>query len=278
MIFVNLTMISFSDISADKNHVSSRLSHTNIQALNNLLRSEIFVSEDRQLQAALLILEYEPLSRIFQDVGQAIRAGSSRLAMINVSKPGFLAWRDLPQVTWPILQNPPPVALPLPQALPDAAAIPTEEVASSRLSLEEEIDKFHFEEEKSLKAPLINISDAEGELDRNFGIHIPNLIIVRPNNLDEEEDSIAVNKGDKSLRELMAARGKESMSKATLKSQVPPPPPQIPIDLGLKPNLDLKKKRPVETLEKGEVGPQKGTKQQKEVLDTRDRRSQFVDS
>ena len=89
---------------------------------------------------------------------------------------------------------------------------------------------------------------------------------------------MALNKGNKSLRELMAARGKESMSKATLKSQVPPPPPQIPIDLGLKPNLDLKKKRPVETLEKGDVGPQKGTKQQKVVPDTRDRRSQFVDS
>ena len=219
MIFVNLTMISFSDISANKNHVSSRLSHTNIQALNNLLRSKIFVSKDGQLRAALLILDYEPLSRIFQDVGQAIRAGSSR------SKPGFLARRDLPQVTWPILRNPPPVALPLPQALPDAAAIPAEEVASSRLSLEEEIDKFHFEEEKSLKAPLINISDADGELDRNFGIHIPNLIIIRPNDSDEEEDSMAVNKGNKSLRELMAVRGKESMSKATLKSQVPLPPP-----------------------------------------------------
>ena len=98
MIFVNLTMISFSDISANKNHVSSRLSHTNIQALNNLLRSEIFVSEDGQLRAARLILDYEPLSRIFQDVGQTIRAGSSRLAMINISKPGFLARRDFPQL------------------------------------------------------------------------------------------------------------------------------------------------------------------------------------
>jgi len=31
-------------------------------------------------------------------------------------------------------------------------------------------------------------------------------------------------------------------------------------------------------LEEGEVGPRKGTKQQKVVLDTRDRRSQSVDS
>ena len=115
------------------------------------------------------------------------------------------------------------------------------EVASSRLSLEEEINKFHFEEEKSLKAPLINISDAEGESDRNSGIHTPNLVTARPDDLNKEEGSTTLNKGNKSLRELMAVRGKESTSKATPKSQVPLPPPQIPTDLGLKPNLDLKK-------------------------------------
>ena len=91
MIFVDLTMISFSNISADKNHVVPRLSHINVQAFNYLLRSEIFVSKDGQLQAAPLIWDYEPLSRIFQDVDQAIRVGSSRLAQIDVSKPGFLA-------------------------------------------------------------------------------------------------------------------------------------------------------------------------------------------
>ena len=48
MIFVNLTMI-FLDTFADKDHVSPKLSHTNVQALNYLLRSEIFVSEDGQL-------------------------------------------------------------------------------------------------------------------------------------------------------------------------------------------------------------------------------------
>ena len=76
----------------------------------------------------------------------------------------------------------------------------------------------------------------------------------------------------------MATRGKESTSKATPKSQVPPPHPQIPTDLGLKPNPDLKKKRLVEMFEEGEVGPRKGTKQQKVVPDTRDKRSQSVDS
>ena len=84
---------------------------------------------------------------------------------------------------------------------------------------------------------------------------------------------MALNKGNKSLRELMATRGKESTSKVAPKSKVPPPPPQIPTDLGLKPNPYLKKKRPLEMLEEGRVGPRKGTKQQKVILDARDRRS-----
>ena len=111
MIFVNLTMISFLDIFAYKDHVSLKLSHTNIQALNYLLRSEIFVSGDGQLRAAPLILDYEPLSHTFQDVGQAIIAGSSRLARIDVFKLGFLARRDLLPVPRPVLQNPLLVAI-----------------------------------------------------------------------------------------------------------------------------------------------------------------------
>ena len=180
-------------------------------------------------------MDYEPLSRIFQDVGQAIRVGNSRLAQIDISKLGFLARRDLPPVTRPVPQN-------LPQTLPEAAAIPAEEITSSRLSLEEEIDKFYFEEENNMKAPLINISDSEGESDRNSGIHTPILVITHPDDSDEEEDSMALNKGNKSLRELMVTRGKESTSKAAPKSQVPLPHPQIPTNLGLKPNPDLKKK------------------------------------
>ena len=89
---------------------------------------------------------------------------------------------------------------------------------------------------------------------------------------------MALNKGNKSLRELIASRGKVSTSQEAAKFQVPtelppPPPPQIPTDLGLKPIPDLKKKRPVEVLEEGEVGPQKGTKQQKVAKDARDIRS-----
>ena len=68
------------------------------------------------------------------------------LARINVSKPKFLARKDLRPVILPLIQNPPPVAqLPPPDNL-EVAAQAEEEAESSRLSLEEEIDKFYFEE------------------------------------------------------------------------------------------------------------------------------------
>ena len=61
---------------ADKEQMTPRLSLVNVQVLNFLLRSEIFVSEDEQLRATHLILDYEPFSRAFVDAGQAVRTGS----------------------------------------------------------------------------------------------------------------------------------------------------------------------------------------------------------
>ena len=89
IIFIGLIMISFMDFFVDKRHVAPRLSLVNIPALNYLLRSKVFVSKDRQLRAAHLVLDYEPLLRIFQEAGQAIRVGDPKLARINVSVPGF---------------------------------------------------------------------------------------------------------------------------------------------------------------------------------------------
>ena len=90
--------------------------------------------------------------------------------------------------------------------LPEAAAAPEEEIASSRLSLEEEIDKFHFEEEKNLRAFIVSILDAEGDIDRHSGVHLPTLVNARPDSSSkEEEEEMALNKGNKSLRELMVA-------------------------------------------------------------------------
>ena len=62
----------------------------------------------------------------------------------------------------------------------------------------------------------------------------------------------------------MASRNKGQTSKEAPKTQVTPnlplPPPSLPVDLGLKAILDLRKKRPAKDLEEGEVAPQKGAK------------------
>ena len=104
------------------------------------------MNEDGQLRAAHLILNYEPLSRSFLDVGIAIRANDYRLARIDVSRPHFLAPHDLPPVDHPILQGVPLATQPI-QQVPLGQAVAEEGIVSSS-SLEEEIDKFQFEEEE----------------------------------------------------------------------------------------------------------------------------------
>ena len=73
---------------------------------------------------------------------------------------------------------------------------------------------------------------------------------------------MASNKG-KSLRELMASQGKGQSLKVPSKSQtpiLPPVAPQLPANLGLKVNPDLKKKWPAKSFEEGEMGPRQGGK------------------
>ena len=140
--------------------------------------------------------------------------------------------------------------LPLQQVLPKVAAAPREEVASSRLSLEEEIDGFHFEEKEIQETHLVNISNAEEEVDRHSGVHHPALVVAHVDSTSkEEEDKMALNRGNRSLRDLMAARNKGTTSQEIPKSQVPhilpSPPPQLPTDLMLKAIPDLKKKMTV---------------------------------
>ena len=85
-----------------------------------------------------------------------------------------------------------------------------------------------------------------------------------------------------SLRELMKGRNKAPNPQEANKSKPPvnPPPPfpQLPADLGLKPNPELRRKRQHETPEEGEIGPSKGNKQQKKSQDQRSRRSNSVES
>ena len=130
-----------------------------------------------------------------------------------MSCPNFLTQDDLPLV-----------ALPFQRVQPEAVSTPEEEIASSHLSLEEEIDKFYFEEEENQGAPVVNTSNAEDKTNRHSGVHAPTLVIARLDSTSkEEEDGMALNRGNKSLRDLMAARNKVSTSKEATKSQVPPP-------------------------------------------------------
>ena len=123
----------------DKFFTNPKLSLINVPALNYLLRSEIFVNYNGQLRAVHLILDFEPISRSFLDVGNSIRAGDHRLARIDVSRPNFLANYDLPPVDHPIPQGIPLAVEPL-REVPLGEAILREGTASSS-SLELEIDK-----------------------------------------------------------------------------------------------------------------------------------------
>ena len=147
--------------------------------------------------------------------------------------------------------------------MPLAQAV-AEEGAASSSSLEEEIDKFRFEEE------AIVISEAEEEADEYSCVQTPASIITYVGDSSDNEEEEMAPKTGPSLGELMKGRNKvlSPQEKAKSKPLVnPPPPPQLPADLGLKPNPDLRRKRYTEALEEGEMGPFKGSKQPRQSQD-----------
>ena len=84
-----------------------------------------------------------------------------------------------------------------------------------------------------------------------------------------------------SLRELMKGRNKAPSPQEKSKSKPlvnPPPPPQLLADLRLKPNPNLRRKRYTKAPEEGEIGPSKGSEQQRQSSDQRSRKSSSVDS
>ena len=223
--FRELNMALFLAGITDRGHVAPRLSFTNVAALNYLLRSEIFMSEDRQLRAIHLILDFEHISRTFQEIGHAIRAGDPRINHINVSKPNFLARDDLPPVRLPIQQIPPPLVIPLQQVPLEASVAVKEEIASSRLSLEEEIDQFRFVEDVGPSEKPVDISNSETESVNLSSVHPKQLVITRINSKSEEEKEEVDQKKRPSLKGLLASRNKGGGSKEAPKMQ----PPAIPL-------------------------------------------------
>ena len=168
--------------------MNPQLSHINVAGLNYLLRSEIFMSEDRQLRAVHLILDFEPISRVFQEIGHAIRVGDPRINRIDVSKPNFLACEDLPPVRLPIQQIPPQLVVPLQQVPLEASVAEGEEITSSRLSLEEEIDQFCFVEDVGPSEKPVDISDYETDSVNISSVHPRQLVITQIDSESEEEE------------------------------------------------------------------------------------------
>ena len=195
------------------------------------------MNDDEQLRAVHLILDFEPISRLFLDVGNSIRADDHRLARIDISRPGFLAPYDLPLVDHPIPQGIPFAAQPL-QQVPLREAIIGEGTTSSS-SLKQEIDRFKFEEKET-----ILITEAEEGADEHSCVQTSAQVITFIADTSDEEEAMAP-KTSPSLRELMKSRNKAPSPKDKNKSKPPanppPPPPQIPVDLGLKPNPEDRK-------------------------------------
>ena len=225
-------------------------------------------------------MDYEPLSRSFLDVGNAIRANDYCLARIDVSWPNFLAPYNLPPVDHPIPQGVPLAAQPI-QQVPLGQAVAEERIASSS-SLEEEIDRFQFEEEETQGVEAIVISEAEKETDKYSCIQTPTPIVTYVKDSSENEVEEMALKSGKSLRKLMKGRNTAPIPQDTNKSKLPvnppPPPPQLPTDLGLKPNPELRRKRQQEDPKEGKIGLLKGNKQQRKSQDQRSRRSNSVES
>ena len=111
--------------------------------------------------------------------------------------------------------------------------------------------------------------------------HFLRLIIARVDTSFEEEERMDL-KQRKGLKGLLADRNKWSTSKEVPKTQaltnLPPSLPPPFIDLGLLTIPNLKKKRPMQDLEEGEVAPQKGSKQQRTTKNPKDKRATFVES
>ena len=232
------------------------------------------MNDDGQLRAVHLILDFELISRSFLDVGNSIQVDDYSLARIDVSWPGFLTPYDLLPVDHPIPQGIPFAAQPL-QQVPLGEAIVGEGTTSSS-SLEQEIDRFKFEEEET-----ILISKVEEGADEHSCVQTSAQVITFIADTSDEEEAMAPKTGP-SLRELMKSRNKAPSPKDKNKSKPPanppPPPPQVSADLGLKSNPDLRKKRPMDTVEEGELGPSKGNKQAKQTQDHRSRRSSSMDN
>ena len=130
--------------------------------------------------------------------------------------------------------------------MPFGQAVAEEGIASSS-SLEEEIYKFQFEEEEMQGVEAIVISEAEEETEEYSCIQTPAPIVTYVEDSSNDKVEEMASKSSKSLRELMKGRNIGPTPQEAHKSKPPVnsplPPPQLPANLGLKPNPELRRKR-----------------------------------
>ena len=105
-----------------------------------------------------------------------------------MSKPNFLAQDDLPPIRLPVQKIPPQLVVPLQQVHLEASIKAKEEIASSRLSLEEEIDQFRFVEDAGPSEKPVDTSNSETDsVDISF-VHPRQLVITQIDSESEEEE------------------------------------------------------------------------------------------
>ena len=124
----------------------------------------------------------------------------------------------------------------------------------------------------------VDISDFETDSVDISSVHPRQLVITHIDSESEEEEDQMDQKKRPGLRGLLA-KNKGGSSKEAPKTQplkIPIPPP--PTDLNLQAMPNLKKRRPDQGLEEGEIVTRKESKQQKTKRDPRDKRGSSVNN
>ena len=134
-----------------------------------------------------------------------------------MSRPHFLAPHDLLPINHPVPQGVPLATQPI-QQVPLGQAVAEEGIASSS-SLEDEIDRFQFEEKEMQRVEAIVISKAEEETDEYSCIQTPASIITYVEDSSDNEAEEMAPKSGKSLRELMKGRNIVPAPQETHKSK-----------------------------------------------------------
>ena len=135
-----------------------------------------------------------------------------------------------------------------------------EEAGSSHSSLEDQINQFHFAEEGEVSARPVELSDSDSDLDRASATPDLGLVIAQIDTSQEVKEEGMDLKQRSGLKGLLSNRNKGQSSKDVPKEQPtskPPPPLPPTSDAALQPMPNLRRKRPVEELDEGEVGQEK---------------------